>query len=733
MVDLSNCDKEPVATPGAIQPFGALAVISQADFKLSHWSTNLPEVLFSSVNGSDWRTLFDGASHALLEQAMAAGGSAAEPLTIRSANGKPFQAYVQHHGEHIFVEIGEIESDSTAELAEYHKRILSLASRFEDAISVQDVCARAVAPMRELTGYDRVMIYCFHPDMHGEVVAEDAAEGLESWLGLHYPASDIPEPARRIFLLNKLRVIPNVAYDAVPVVSATGGDVHALDLSRTLLRSVSPIHIEYLKNMQVKASLTVSLRHRDRLWGLIACHHYSGPKPASHALREACSIVGDYLAGAIRLQEENEAITRRLRWKAVEEKLVAQAGSGAQLGPALGQSETTVLELMSSETLGAAIFADARWTLVGRTPSPEALDELVSWIKSVEPGNLFVTDSLSLDYPPASEYAGIASGVMGISIPESGGIYILWFKPETVQTLTWGGNPEKPAAAGATIHPRKSFKSWTQAVQMKSLPWAAWERESAQAFRAAVTAAELRRQYLREREARAEAERSNRIKEDFVTVISHDLRDPLSSLTMNLLVLKKILTQPSQNVAQSVLRSMERASLQMQSLVTGLLDIAKAELGEVDLELSRTSATELVQECLDILGPLASGKGVQLAGQMPQTELFVQCDGKRVLQVLSNLIGNAVKFTPEGGSITVSLSETPESVGFAVADTGPGIESHHLPHIFDRYWRGATQGVRGVGLGLSIAKAVLDEHGSVLNVESVPGQGAIFSFALPRA
>jgi chemotaxis family two-component system sensor kinase Cph1 len=215
-------------------------------------------------------------------------------------------------GRHLVHELEQIEEEAPQALMQQQEVVAMFASGLETLADPLRVCEVACDAVKELTRYDGVLAYRFHEDLHGEVIAERRCEDLEPWLGLHYPASDIPAPARAIFAVNKLRVIPDVAYEPVPLIAAAPNEGAKLDLSRSLLRSVSPIHIEYLRNMGVRASLTVSIKQGEKLWGLIACHHYSGAYRPSSALRTACAIVSDYLSGAITLRAQ-QAIFRARR------------------------------------------------------------------------------------------------------------------------------------------------------------------------------------------------------------------------------------------------------------------------------------------------------------------------------------------------------------------------------------------------------------------------------------
>jgi signal transduction histidine kinase len=336
--------------------------------------------------------------------------------------------------------------------------------------------------------------------------------------------------------------------------------------------------------------------------------------------------------------------------------------------------------------------------------------------------------------PAAESFSATASGLLAACPRAAPETAVLWFKPELVQTVTWGGNPDKPADIGTMrVHPRKSFEAWTQTFRHRSTPWAQWETEVASSFLMTLTNDELRRRVESESVARVEAERANRTKEDVLGVISHDLRDPLSSLNLSLLVMKKLLSAESRAATGPTIGSMDRAVAQMTSLVRGLLEVSAIEAGSLKLSLQPIPAAQLLQDCVDVLNPLAAEKNIQVDLKLPAEPVIINADRDQLLQVSSNLLGNAIKFTPPEGKIEVSLRETGARATIEVNDTGPGIPAEDLPHIFDRFYRARTAKTRGVGLGLAIAKGIVEGHDGTIHVRSEIGKGSAFWFTVPKA
>ncbi len=674
--------------------------------------------------------IFDAAARITLDATLGlrVGDGPLPPFLLNTRNGRLFNILPHRHCNRIIVEFEPVVREIEDRSHQLEYELAALVSLPDGTQTLAEVCNDAVRAFRKMSGYDRVMIYQFHDDMHGEVIAEAASEKYESWLGLHYPASDIPQPAREIFLLNKLRVIPDVNYDSVPIV---GPGSTTLNLGRSLFRSASPIHIEYLKNMHVRASLTVSIKVRGALWGLIACHHYDGPRLPTFSERQRYVMAGDYVSSAIGRRIEDESIAQRLRVREIVRTLRNRMETFPELTDGLTGSEVTALNLMSKGSTGLAVRYGEAWARIGATPSLPKLEELGRFLGDRVSEEPLAVDSLSEMHEQSLAYSSVASGLLAISVPDAANALVLWFKPETLQTLTWGGDPAKRMTSDSDrLHPRKSFAAWKQAVQHKSLPWKHWEIEAATALRDAIIAARLRYQYEREQLARAQAELAKRTREEFMAVLSHDLRNPLNSVMLSVELLGNISTPRE----RSIISTMGWAAKQMQWLINGLLDIAQTESGTLVLDVQRVSATGLINNAVSVISPIAQAGHVTLQMRLPEDEVFVRCDEQRILQVLSNLIGNAIKFTPKNGHIDLILDASATTATFQIADTGPGIAADQLPHIFDRFWRGANthgHGV-GVGLGLSIVQAIIAAHEANVTVSNRPGGGACFAFTFER-
>lgn len=738
-VDTTNCDREPIHIPGAIQPFGVLIALQDREgLPILRASENAADLLEHEIIGKHLCELITEQSFDELFRCVVPEDFDPRPIALyvhRSPDrDELYPALVHRHHGQLLLELEKPATCQAVAEASLYEKVNSALTRLLDAPSTRSLTETIADAVKEITGFDGVMVYQFHDDLHGEVVAEAKSAPFPRYLGLHFPASDIPSQARDIFRQNWLRMIPDVDYTPAPIASSDSAPAHPLDLSRSLLRSVSPIHIEYLKNMGVKASLTLSVIKSGELWGLIACHHHRAPKHVPYEVRRACEILAKAFSSELALREEREFSSHRDRLRAIQLQLLAAVGPKGHVVADLIAQPTPLLELTGSHGAAAAVYVDDHWETVGTTPNVEQIQGIAQWLASRGEEPVFSTDSLPSLYPPARAFAENACGVLAISIPRSPLHYVMWFRPQFIRTITWAGDPTKPVTVvdnGPHLHPRTSFDAWTETVKLRAVPWKPWEIDAAEELRNAILGLDLRRQVQREQEARAAAERATQQREELLAIVSHDLRNPLSSIKLSLRLLKRTLPQDSLAKERNSVGAIERSIDRMQTLINDLLAIAKLEAGPAALTVRPQEVTDVLIEAAELLRPIAVEREVTLKVEYPHPSLKVSCDRDKVLQVFSNLIGNALKFTSTGGSVTVRTTIRPDlRVCFSVSDTGPGIPKEHLPFVFDRYWQAQQTHRLGTGLGLVIAKGIVEAHGGEIGVESEVGEGSTFFFTL---
>lgn len=739
----ADCAKEPIHIPGAVQPFGLLLGIDYPSLRIHNASRNCEDAFGISAEELIGRSLAEFVTEARLPslQAYLAADSVREqpvfdltlslPSSLRNRN---WELTAHRHSGCLFLEM-EPSSTGALDLLSFNRKLGSAVQLLHATGSLQQLCDVAVKQVQSITGFDRVMLYQFTEDWHGKVIAEACAPHMHSYLGHHFPASDIPPQARAVFLENWLRMIPDVAYTPVPLypgVNPLNG--MPLDLSHATLRSVSPVHLEYLRNMQVKATLTVSLLEDGKLWGLIACHHAT-PLLLDASSRAGARMVGQLVSSQIHLKQSLDDTHYRARLRTVNQSLLGYMGQEEDLVQGLVKHQPNMLDLAAARGAAAAVYHDNKWTIVGDTPDAEDIERLVDWLsRRPNRNDLYFTNQLSKHFPAAYRYKHIASGLAAIPIPKSERNYILWFRPEVATTVIWAGNPEKAVRQEGnqlSLHPRASFKSWLETVEGVALPWKRVEIDAITELRNSILALDLQREFHKEQKARAAAEKASQEKENMVHMVSHDLRTPLSIIKMSLDMMQRKGGLPDASLPL-VQRSL-RAADAIERLASGVLDLVKVENGTGRRNFTPVEAGALVRDAIELARPLAENRAISLLEQVDDDggRIEVRCERNRIDQVLGNLVSNALKFTPEGGRVTVSVEKSGDMLLFGVEDTGSGVAPENIERIFDRFWQEEKASAHGTGLGLAIAREIVGQHRGRIWARSNPNGGSTFLFTLP--
>jgi len=515
-VDLDNCAREPIHVPGLVQPRGVLLVVRESDGDVLQASANVERSLGAPVDNVLGRPLGellgDDAARRVLEHAANVGDLATRnPVTLhldRWEGGPrvvdavlhrpPVTGGVPDAGRVLVV---ELETAAGARPLTFPNTYLAVRQAVRDldrAATLDELYEDAARHVRELTGFDRVMIYRFDAHYNGEVVAEARRDDLNSFLGLHYPASDIPPQARALYEKNWIRLIADVDYEPQPIVPTllpvTGAP---LDLTYSTLRSVSPVHLEYLRNMGVRASMSISLLHEGRLWGLVACHHYSGPHEPPYEVRTAAEFLGSTLSVRLVTQAEVEREAEVRRAEGVLAHLAADSrDESVPLGTALTRSGW-LRRLVRAD--GAVVVAEGGLIAVGNVPDDDGCRALVAWVLGHDE-DLVSTDAFAQDAPDVAARVPHIAGVLGIVLPE--GQVVVWVRDEVLRHVDWGGDPRNKALAlreGDTVRlsPRRSFDRWREVVRGRSAPWTPDQTDVASALRGHLVEA----LYLRGRKA----------------------------------------------------------------------------------------------------------------------------------------------------------------------------------------------------------------------------------------
>ncbi|MBU7576858.1 MAG: GAF domain-containing protein, partial [Flavihumibacter sp.] len=594
--------------------------------------------------------------------------------------------------------------------------------------SVIQALEAAAQKVKMISGFHRVMVYMFHEDGHGEVVAEVADQGLDPYLGLHYPASDIPKQARELYKKNLVRLIADVnATDSLLEKKEADDTGASIDLSDSVLRSVSPTHIQYLKNMGVAASFSISIVSQGELWGLIACHHYTA-RHIDYRQRLHAKMVGQMLSSIVRYQVEEEKQQLHHYWRENTAGLVRQMRQFESIAEGVCTGSLDLLSINGAK--GAALIYDGQITLVGQTPDRNFLKDLSEFLQTAPTNQVFQTNHLSSIYPAAGSVTLTASGMLCAPLSSDLKDCILWFKPELEQEIKWAGNPEKAVVLdpdGETrIEPRSSFAIFIQSLKGRSEKWATAELSNAYKLREEILLV-IQEKTNQLKRLNDELKKAYEELDSFSYTISHDLKTPLATIyNFAELLLEEDPNLDNRLLTEKIKRNAERMQLMIKEV------FRYTKLGREQISLQPIDMKTLLNQIREDL--LDAYKDIHPEFQIGETP-EIYGDSTMISQVFSNLLGNALKYSSKTDKplVQVTGSAEQDAILYTVVDNGIGMDPRHTGNLFNLFYRlpGASN-YEGTGLGLAIVKRIIEKHQGQLWFETEQNKGTRFYIRLKK-
>jgi light-regulated signal transduction histidine kinase (bacteriophytochrome) len=710
-LDLTSCDLEPVHLIGTVQSHGALLIFEAQSGALREASTNWPSFLPpTEAKARHLNDIFPSPIVESLNEIETSDRAVVLNQTLCEA------AEISAHRikDHLIVELestkAAIDFDSVSGL----NTIMRGISR---AANSTDYLASLASELRKGIGIDRVLVYRFLPDWTGEVVAE-ACFGQTRYLGLRFPSTDIPKPARQIFEKVWVRHIADVSSEAVAVQGPAGG-LTAVDLTQVGIRAASPIHLEYLKNMDVQASLTLSLRIDGKLWGLVACHHKTAflLRPSARASLEILAQMASFQLSGLFGQETKELREQfEIRLARLEGQLefIEDLRLASQLDELNGLIDSHLV----------AIFENRRWTRRAGVHL-DVLDAFERWLRAQSSDHSKIFHRTNLPEGLVPGYAGV------LVVAPSGmrGKWICWFRQEQAQSVRWAGHPEKAASPQTgRLHPRASFAEYVEITRGQSLPWTDLDLWKANRLAQTLTSLSLRMHRRLELKNEALA-RSNKELDSFAYMAAHDLQEPLRGIHNYATFLKEDYADKLDGDGIVFLDGLTELVTRMSTLVDSLL--AYSRLDSQRLEVRDCDLTAMARDTCRLL-KLTRQAEVEILEPLP----VVQAYPPFLAEILVNLLSNAVKYS-DAADRQVEIGALPSDESsydtFYVKDNGLGIAAEFHSEIFNLFRRLHGEGERGdgAGVGLTIVLKMVERHNGKVWVESAPGEGSTFFVSLP--
>lgn len=726
-----ECHEEPIHIPGSIQSFGYLIGIDAASRTITFFSRNISDIF--KIGSSDelfgrkltdfpesFRSIIDSEIYTSLDRfTRRKNETYFDKIFI---NGKEYHFSVFRSGLYIFLEFEEV-------IINPDKRISNKYDNFYVIDNEQELWNHLLETLSKVVNYDRMMVYKFMMDGSGKVIAEKKNEEMESFLGLHYPESDIPKQARELYLKKRKRIFSNVYADLVPIISKKE---ESIDLTFSASRGMSPVHGQYLKNLGVASSFSVSIIIDDHLWGLVTCQNIE-PKHIDLEDRVQAGIFTALAANAYSSFKSKSELNYRLELNEKLLQLKTEFLKHNHLFDSLIESKTEIKKLPEAD--GLAIVSDESITTAGSTPDTETIVRIAEWGLEHTRDHLYVSRNFLKDHGEELSLSKNAAGIIIYFIERDKKEMLIWFRKEFDEHIDWAGNPEKKVGVFSQngeerhmVSPRTSFRIFTENIKGHSKRWNSRNISAVKALRDLILETS-HKNYNAIKRLNDELKKVNEELDSFSYTISHDLGTPLTVMKLNAQMLLGNLTgdsEKSKTKINTIIEEIDNIAEMMQDV----LQLSRAKHSEVQLESLKTAHT--IQKISD---------NAKITYGSPASEIIIKecpdvlADKTMLHQVFLNIINNAVKYSSHKDlpKVEIEGTEDGQTIIYRISDNGIGIpeeEKHKMFKIFNRMDN--AKKFKGNGVGLSIVHRIMKRIGGNVDYESnKEGTSFILTFKKP--
>ena len=747
-VTITNCESEPIHIPGSIQPHGFLLAVKMVDYSIAFASKNC-EIYFqlplNEIIGKSLHQFFDKEEINVFTAQYKVNDSSMERPFVFTLQGKIYSTSAHKSGETVVLEMEPFTEEHNY-LPELYIQTKRFAYHTERSDNLKKLCRDIAEETKLITGYDRVMIYRFDKNYNGEVYAESKREDLEPFLGLYYPHTDIPAQARELYVRNPIRMIADVGYEPVPLFGLEEQEsksANTLNLSLSFLRSVSPIHIQYMKNMGVAASFSISLIHNKKLWGLISCHH-STPKYIPYYVRLAAHLQAVFLQSQIDVRWAADEFELT---KETNEKLQELSEQFIKEQPVI--SDASTLELLKNllNADGIAIIHKGNLFTAGIIPSNEEMLLMADWFfKNIKNEN-FSTSRFSEEYLPAKAMSNSVAGICYQRLSLLPGNAIFWLRQEIQTIKLWGGDPNKALGLNEKnnlITPRKSFAAWSESVKYQSTEWLRPELNAAASISLVIQRQlhliDLIEEEIRYRSLNEKLQKANDELANMNWISTHDLKEPLRKIQIYASIVLEKYSNDIPDVVNSNIMRMQSSAAKMQRLIEALVSYASLMYDDAKFEV--VDLNSVVKEVVMDLKEEIEEKGVTIdISTLPN----VKGINFQLQQLFVNIISNSIKFASQDVPLIIKISSTKftgnhetitgeqprEWFKISFSDNGIGFNNSFKNDIFKVFNRLNANQYTGSGIGLAICKKIVESHNGYIIATGDVNKGAQFDIYLP--